>query len=65
VEAIERRGLTLAGWVANQVDSHLVALEENFTALTARIAAPCLGLVPLLAHPDNSPITDSIIRFPV
>jgi dethiobiotin synthetase len=50
MEAIERDGLRLAGWVANVVDPHTSRLEENLATLTERLAAPCLGRVPRLAQ---------------
>ncbi len=53
VEAITARGLTLAGWVANTVDANMLYLEENITALRARIAAPLLGHIPRLNVPDH------------
>ncbi|MCQ4346420.1 dethiobiotin synthase [Pseudomonas stutzeri] len=48
-EAIERDGLTLAGWVANVVDPATSRLEENLATLAERLPAPCLGRVPRLA----------------
>lgn len=45
-EAIEMRGLKLAGWVANQVEPDMPFLEENIAALKCRISAPLLGVVP-------------------
>ncbi|MCB5186311.1 dethiobiotin synthase [Methylobacillus gramineus] len=45
-EAITRRGLTLAGWVANQVDPEMAMLEENLHTLHQRMPVPCLGVVP-------------------
>mgnify|MGYP001048176886 FL=1 len=45
-EAIERRGLKLAGWVANRVDPDMAAFEENLAALEHRLPAPCLAVVP-------------------
>ncbi len=45
-EAIERRGLVLAGWVANRVDARMHRYRENVEALRARIAAPLLADVP-------------------
>lgn len=56
VESIQRRGLPLAGWVANHVDSGMARLDENVAALRARIASPLLGVVPFEAHPDPSRI---------
>jgi len=48
VEAIERDGIPLAGWVANRVDQDMEAYEENIETLHAMIHAPCLGEVPYL-----------------
>lgn len=46
VEAIQSRGLTLAGWVANQVEPDMPMFAENLASLQQRIAAPCLSVVP-------------------
>ncbi|GAB3627724.1 dethiobiotin synthase [Pandoraea terrae] len=51
-EAILSRGLTLAGWVANHVDSKLRHAEANIEAIATRLPAPLIGRVPHLAHPD-------------
>ena len=45
VEAIERRGLTIVGWVANMLDPAMPYLHENIETLRARIEAPLLGIV--------------------
>ncbi|MDP2101040.1 MAG: dethiobiotin synthase [Methylotenera sp.] len=45
VEAINARGLTLAGWVANEIDPNSCMFAENLTSLQQRIAAPCLSVV--------------------
>ena len=50
VEAIERDGLRVAGWVANLLDPQMPRLEENLAALEARLGAPCLGRIPLLGE---------------
>ena len=47
-EAIENDGLYLAGWVANQVDNNMPAVEQNVDALTRCLKAPCLGHIPFL-----------------
>lgn len=44
-EAIAARGLTLVGWVANQVDPAMLRFDQNLAALTARLPAPLLGVV--------------------
>lgn len=48
VEAINSSGMTLAGWVANQVEPEMPYLEKNIEALQNRIAAPLLGSVPYM-----------------
>ncbi len=52
VEAIERRGLMLAGWVANRLDPAMAAYEENLASLDHRLPAPRLAELPHLGHPD-------------
>ncbi|OEZ61371.1 dethiobiotin synthase [Duganella sp. HH105] len=51
VEAIEARGLRLAGWVANETQADMAFADENVAALEQRISAPLLGRVPRLAQP--------------
>jgi dethiobiotin synthetase len=45
-EAISRRGLRLAGWVANQIDPAMPVFTENVQALEQRLKAPLLGVMP-------------------
>lgn len=45
-EAIERRGLTLAGWIANRIDPDMRRYRENVCALHDRIDAPLLADLP-------------------
>jgi dethiobiotin synthetase len=45
-ESIQRRGLRLAGWVANAIDPQFERLEQNVLTLRARITAPWLGTIP-------------------
>lgn len=51
-DAISRTGLILAGWIANQVDRDMAALDANVDALKARLSAPCLGIVPFQVKAD-------------
>lgn len=46
VEAIQARSLTLAGWVANQIEPEMPMIDENLATLKQRISAPCLSVVP-------------------
>ncbi|HET9679652.1 MAG TPA: dethiobiotin synthase, partial [Gammaproteobacteria bacterium] len=50
-EVLRARGLALAGWVGSEPAPGMLAREENIATLKARIAAPCLGIVPFLAAP--------------
>lgn len=52
VEAIQARGLSLAGWVANCVDPAMVKREENIATLKGCIDAPLLGVLPYMANTD-------------
>ena len=45
VEAIQQRGLQLAGWVAN-CSSDMELLNENIDTLKTLIQAPLLGIIP-------------------
>lgn len=49
-EAIQRDGLTLAGWVASGIDPQMDSKEENIAALKARLPAQCLGVIPPLEN---------------
>jgi len=52
VRAIAEYQLECAGWVANIMDEHMPALQENIESLRERIAAPLLGVIPYQAQPD-------------
>lgn len=47
-DAIQARGLKLAGWVANVVDANMRHGKDNIEALTSRLPAPLLGCMPRL-----------------
>lgn len=53
-EAIAARGLVLAGWVANQIDTTMAYPVENIETLKHRLAAPLLGTIPRLSNPAPS-----------
>ncbi|HSO07570.1 MAG TPA: dethiobiotin synthase [Pelomicrobium sp.] len=57
-EAIERRGLLLAGWIANAIDPAMPVARENIAALAERLPAPLLGEVPLMARPHPEQAAD-------
>lgn len=45
VEAIEKRGLHLTGWIANQIDPDMAEFEDNLESLRSRIRAPLLEVM--------------------
>lgn len=45
-EAITGRRLTIAGWVANQIDPGMSRFAENLATLQGLLPAPLLGVVP-------------------
>jgi len=51
-EAALRRGLRLAGWIANAIDPAMPRRAENLDALCRRLPAPLLGIVKHSAKPD-------------
>ncbi len=55
-EAIRADGLVIAGWAGSVVDPAFAAdtarFEANIAHLNARLAAPCLGIIPHLDAPD-------------
>lgn len=60
-EAIAARGLTLAGWIANRIDPAMSMQEENLQALSLRLQAPCLGVVPWVAAGDFTAIDTELV----
>ena len=52
-EAVQRDGLTLAGWVANVLDPDEPLQQEQIASLQARLPAPSLGTLP--PRPGASP----------
>ena len=53
-EAIQARGIRLAGWVANRIDPAMARFEANVETLRARLDAPLLGVTPSRASPART-----------
>ncbi|MDO5692883.1 MAG: dethiobiotin synthase [Pseudomonadota bacterium] len=51
-DAIRARGLMLAGWIANRVDPHMQAPDENIAWLRQHLQAPLLADLPHQHRPD-------------
>lgn len=45
-EAVQARGLRLAGWIANRIDPGMVLADDNIATLDAALGAPRLGTLP-------------------
>lgn len=63
-EAIERRGLTLAGWVANQIDPHMARFEANLATLQTRLNAALLGVTPYGTNPEQAALALDFSAWP-
>jgi dethiobiotin synthetase len=67
LEAIEKRGLKLAGWVANCIVKDMPYQSKNIDALRTRMTAPLLGTIPFLEaglqKPVNKPYALKAIEF--
>ncbi len=46
VDAIEQKGLRIAGWIANQPENSMELLQENVASIESRITPPLLGIIP-------------------
>jgi len=51
VDAMQRRGLSFAGWIANRIDPQMSRRAQNLDALRERLAAPLLGVLPHARDP--------------
>lgn len=61
VEAMQARGLRLAGWIANTIDPAMARRRQNFETLCARIPAPLLGEVRHAAKPRAGDIARALL----
>ena len=50
--AIERDGLRLAGWIANDIDPAMARADDNFELLKQRLPVACWGRLPYRDMPD-------------
>jgi dethiobiotin synthetase len=51
-EAVQRRGLSLAGWLGNDIDPGLARADEVFGTLERWLPAPCVGRLAHAPVPD-------------
>jgi dethiobiotin synthetase len=60
-DAIRAKGLRLAGWVANRIDSQMAGFNSNLDALQQRLGAPLLGVVDYDSAPDPNKVAMRLI----
>lgn len=58
-EAVRHDGLPLAGWVANQIQPDYTPTNALIDTLNQRLAAPCLGRIPLFKEAAANPGLES------
>jgi dethiobiotin synthetase len=59
-EAILADGLTIAGWVANDVTGNMTRYDENLASLKAMMPAPLLAEIPFKAEPSDAVLQRAI-----
>lgn len=52
VKAIQATDLHISGWVANCIDSQMIAIDENIDTLKQRLGYPLLGVLPYNKQTD-------------
>ncbi len=60
-QAIQAAKLTLKGWIANCIDARMPAQLENISTLKRWVNAPCLGIIPHQAYPEEQLKIDQFI----
>lgn len=53
-EAIVADGCRLVGWIGNQIDPQMDAMDENIATLRELLPAPCLGILPYGMAPEQA-----------
>jgi dethiobiotin synthetase len=59
-ESIHHSGCTLAGWIANTIDPQMAQQQQTIDALTQRLDAPRLGIIPHLQQLDVTTVASHI-----
>ncbi len=59
-ESIRASGCSLLGWIANSVDPQMRLPQESVTAISQRITAPLLGIIPHLSTLDPELIAERL-----
>ncbi|NSL56791.1 dethiobiotin synthase [Uliginosibacterium aquaticum] len=60
-EAIQARGLRLAGWIGNTLDPTMNRLDANISTLHEHLRAPCLGILPHAADGEAGSVAQHLL----
>ena len=60
-EAIINDGLSLMGWVANQVDPNMNCVDENIQTLRSIMPGNFLGCIPFLCAPTSEKVAEHLV----
>jgi dethiobiotin synthetase len=58
--AIAADGCRLVGWIGNGIDPAMERVQKNLATLKARLAAPCLGILPYSRTADPQEATSAL-----
>ena len=58
VEAMQRDGVEITGWIANKIAPDMNVYEDNIASLKQRLSAPCLGEIPFMEDPTPQRVAD-------
>ena len=59
-DAVAASGLALVGWIANEVDPDMRAIEENVDALAARMGTPLIARFPHVGEESLEHLSDLV-----
>lgn len=62
-EAIRNDGLTIKGWVANDITGNMTRYKENLDSLKAMLPEPLLAEIPFQRAPDPQQLAGAISRL--
>ncbi len=62
--AVKSTGLEFCGWVANQLQPRVEAMDEIINTLRERIDAPLLGVLPWCDEPKHGKMAEYLKEFP-
>ena len=62
-EAIRGDGLTIKGWVANDITGNMTRYQENLESLKAMLPEPLLAEIPFQRAPDPQQLAGAVSQL--